>query len=293
MEQIDYLVIGHFTLDRISTGYIAGGTVSFSGRVAAALGANTAVLTSIAKNEERLNALSDLLVHSIPATHTTTFENIYTENGRKQILHAVAGLITVQDVPPSWRQPTVAHFGPLTNEVDPYLINQFPDSFIGLTPQGWMRRWDEDGHVYAVEWPDAAQFLPKATAVVISEEDLLNDTMLTQYREWSNLLVLTTGVNGCVIFIEDNTYTIPAPDVNAVELTGAGDIFATAFFIKYQETNGDYCHAARFANEIASQSVTQANLDAKVKQIQHWLKTMHKDDFRQPVSNLTNDNCMI
>jgi sugar/nucleoside kinase (ribokinase family) len=274
MKQIDYLVVGHFTLDMILTGFAIGGTVSFSGRVAAALGANTAVLTSTAANETGLTALSGLHVHSIPAAHTTTFENIYTSNGRQQILHAVAAPITRADLPESWKEPAIVHLAPVSNELDPLLINQFPNSFIGLTPQGWMRRWNEEGHVYAVEWSDAADILPRATAVVLSEEDLLNDTMLAQYRQLTRVLILTTGINGCTLFIDDEAYDIPAPVVNEVELTGAGDIFAAAFFMKCKETHGDYFQAARFANEIASLAVTQKALETKVARIRQYLQTL-------------------
>ena len=127
-----------------------------------------------------------------------------------------------------------------------------------------MRRWGDDGRVYAKPWELAEAVLPKATAVVISEEDLLDDQMLAQFRKWSELLVMTRGWDGCTIFEGDDICQIPAPQVEEVEPTGAGDIFATAFFLHYMETEGDACEAGRFANEVASQSVIHAGLDNKL-----------------------------
>ncbi len=164
------------------------------------------------------------------------------------------------------------HLGPIGNEVDVEFVHRFPNSIIGLTPQGWMRRWGADGRVYAQEWPDAEKILPLATAVILSEEDLLDDSMLRRYRDLSSLLVLTSGFNGCTIFRGKDVYHIPAPQVDEVEPTGAGDIFATAFLVKYQQTNGDYREAGRFANIVASQSVTHVGLDAKTINIRKHLQ---------------------
>ncbi len=271
METIDYLVIGHLSRDVVAAGFAVGGTVAYAGRAAQAMGANVAILTSTVSDEPGIAALSGVQVCSIAAKASTTFENIYTENGRLQILHDLAQPITPVHLPSTWSQPAIVHFGPLANEIDPQMVHQFPNSIIGMTPQGWMRRWDENGHIYAQEWEQAAEILPLATAVILSQEDLLNDEMLAQYRKWSKLLVLTKGANGCTVYYEDETHHIPVSTVTEIEPTGAGDIFAAAFLLKYQQTDGDYCQAAGFANEIAAQSVTQSGLDAKMARIRQFL----------------------
>lgn len=267
MKNIDYLVIGHITRDITPTGNLVGGTVSYSGRVAQALGYQTAVLTSCQPDYEGLSQLAALAVEVIPADHTSTFENIYGANGRTQMLYTVANNICPQHLPPAWQQPTVVHLGPLTNEVDPAFMNQFPNSIIGLTPQGWLRRWTEDGRVYAREWPEAAQFLPLADVVIVSEEDLLNDEMLPRYRQLANLLIMTESVRGCTVFAGSDARQIPAPVVAQVEPTGAGDIFAAAFLTQYAGNGRNPWQAAEFANFVAAHSVTQIGLDAKIELI--------------------------
>ena len=264
---IDYLVIGHITADLTPSGTLVGGTVAYSGRTAQVLGCKTAVLSSADAAYDWQQALPDIQVQAVQAEHTSTFENIYTAKGRRQIIHSVAAPITKADVPSDWRRAAIVHLGPLTNEVDPEMIDLFSNSLVGLTPQGWLRRWDEAGVVYAGAWAAAEWILPQAAAVILSYEDLLDDAMLEQYRQWSKLLVMTEGVRGCTVFLGDEIRQIPALPVNQVEPTGAGDIFAAAFLYRLYQTDGNPWEAARFANKIASRSVTQTGLEAKLEAI--------------------------
>ena len=264
---IDYLVIGHITADLTPTGTLVGGTVAYSGRTAQVLGCDTAVLSSAAVGYDWQHALPGIQVEAIAAEYTSTFENIYTENGRRQILHHVAAPITQADVPSAWQRAAIVHLGPLTNEVDANVIDLFSNSLIGMTPQGWLRRWDDEGVVYARAWELAEWTLPRAAAVILSYEDLLDEHMLEQYRQWSKLLVMTQGPQGCTVFLGDEVRQIPAPSVIQVEPTGAGDIFAAAFLYRLYQTDGNPWEAARFANKVAAQSVTQVGLGAKLEAI--------------------------
>ena len=272
MSNLDYLVIGHITRDITPTGNLVGGTVAYSGRVAVALGCKTAVLTSCRPEYEGLSQLKEFAVEVIPSAHTSTFENVYGANGRIQMLYTVANPIRPADLPPTWQQPTVVHLGPLTNEVDPAIMRHFPNSIIGLTPQGWLRRWTADGRVYAREWPEAAQYLPLADVVILSEEDLLNDEMLPRYRQLCKLLIMTENARGCTVFAGDKVQQVPASSVSQVEPTGAGDIFAAAFLTRYAQNGRNPWQAAEFANFIAAQSVTKIGLDAKIELIQKMTK---------------------
>jgi sugar/nucleoside kinase (ribokinase family) len=51
----------------------------------------------------------------------------------------------------------------------------------------------------------------------------------------------------------------PAPPQPEVDPTGAGDVFAAAFFINLYETNDPWA-SARFANQVAALSITRAGL---------------------------------
>ena len=147
-DHIEYLVVGHVTRDKVEGGLKPGGTVTYSGQVARALGYRTGVLTSAREDYDLRQVMEGLVVRKIPAAEDAVFSNIYDGNNRIQILHNRANDIMAADVPEAWMTADIVHLGPLTNEVDPNMIDLFPNSLIGLTPQGWMRRWGDDGRLY-------------------------------------------------------------------------------------------------------------------------------------------------
>ncbi len=268
---VDYLAIGHVCYDIVPGGLAVGGTVAFSSRTAQILGCETAVISSSAAADTWEDILPGVHLQQVVAPATTTYENVYTPAGRIQTLHAVAGEIQAQHIPAKWQRAPIVHLGPIANEIDVDIMQLFSNSMVGLTPQGWMRRWGEDRRVFATHWPAAVDILPLAAAVIISEEDLLDDQMLADYRHWSRLLVMTRGPHGCTVYYGDEERHFPPPKVTAIELTGAGDIFATSFLVRLHQTAGNPWEAARFANEIAAQSIQAIGLQAKMDKIQQYL----------------------
>ncbi|MBE9507618.1 MAG: ribokinase [Chloroflexi bacterium] len=263
MVELDYLVIGHVTRDLVDGAFTIGGTVSYAARTASALGCRVGVVTSASPELDPGQVLEGALVARFPAAATTTFENIYTPNGRRQILHTVAARLTPEMVPSHWQVAparTIVHLGPVARECDPALVSAFGDAFVGLTPQGWMRRWDQDGRVSRRRWEEAEKLLPRADAVVMSEEDVAGDeTLMAQYAAQTRLLVVTRGKAGCTVYESGQSRRFPAPAVREVDPTGSGDVFAAAFFLRLQR-GGDPWMAARFANCVAARSVTRQGL---------------------------------
>ena len=268
MTPIDYLVVGHVCTDLTPEGAKVGGTVSYAGRTASALGHKTAVLSSAEENYTWNHALPGIIVQSVPAATTTTFENIYGKEGRQQKIYHVAKKLQAHHVPESWRLARIVHLGPVADEVDSDMIHCFNRSLVGLTPQGWMRKWDERGHVQARRWPMAASIFPLADVVIVSEEDLVDDETLASFRKWSQLLVLTQGRNGCTVFFKNEVKQISTKPVENADPTGAGDIFAAAFLTRLYETEGNPTISAQYANKIASATVVQQNLDAKIRTVE-------------------------
>ncbi len=271
---IDYLVVGHVTLDITPDGPVAGGTATFSSRVAHALGCRTAVFTSAAEDFDLDHTFPEIEVFRVPSRETTTFENIYTDSGRKQKLHALAGLIPSDQIPLSWRRAKIVHLGPIVNEIEPDLIEMFSNSLIGVTPQGWYRSWKPDGTVYVKDWINAQEVLKLAAVVIVSPEDLPDINMIDQFREWCPIVILTQRFGGCVVYCRDETRHIPAPKVQEISPTGAGDIFATSFLIRLHQTKGNAWEAAHFANQVAAASVTKQGLDEKIESVKQFHKAI-------------------
>lgn len=259
LEPVDYLVIGHAAHDLTSSGARLGGTAAFSALTARALGLRVGVVTSVG-SETSLAALDGIPVISIPTEHSTTFENIYSTEGRKQILHHRATSIDFTHIPEIWRHAGIIHIGPIANEVSPILPKGFSPDLLGLTAQGWLRGWDESGRVHPVQWED--QFaLEAAGAVVISLEDVGGDMeQVERLAQHTRILAVTEGAAGCVLYWHGDRRRIHAPKFPEIDATGAGDIFAAAFFIRLYTTR-DPWEAARFATLLASHSVTRVGLD--------------------------------
>lgn len=259
--RLDYLVIGHVTRDRVPGGsFSVGGTVAYAGRAAQALGCHVGVVTSA---EETLN-LDHVIPHAaiqlVQAPATTTFGNEYTPAGRAQTVETVAAPLTADAVPPAWRNAGVVHLGPVARECDPSMAEIFPTSFLGLTPQGWMRRWDEAGRVHTAPWESADALLPLADAVVISEEDVEGDEKLvSRWAARTSVLVVTRGAAGCTMHVGGNHRSLPGFPAVEEDPTGAGDVFAAALFVRMWQGDDPWT-AARLANCVAAVSVGRPGL---------------------------------
>lgn len=268
----NYLALGHVTRDITPTGYQLGGTVSFATRAAQACGWRAALLTSAGPRYDVAGALPDVARVVVPAAETTTFENIDLPDGRRQILHGRAAPLRSDHVPAAWRHAELVHLAPVADELDPHLVTLFAGSFVGVTPQGWMRRWDTDGQVVARPLQHADAILPHADAVILSAEDLPSLDELARLRRLAVLLILTRGCQGCTLFRDGGRVDIPAPVVEQVSSVGAGDIFAATFFIQLQRS-GDPIVSAEIATRIAAHSVTGATFADKMRIVQDAART--------------------
>lgn len=272
---IDFLTIGHICHDITPEGKVIGGAAAYTASIANALDCRTAIVTSASPADEWQQKFPGIAVHLQAAAATTVFENVYaTDGSRIQTIHAVAGDLTLDDIPVKWRRPTIVHLGPVANEVDPALAGCFGNSILSIGPQGWMRRWDEKGHVYQVPWNQAPDVLPLAAITFLSLEDLASPEELSAYRKLAKTLVVTDGRRGCTVYHQGIERDFPAPLVDVVDTTGAGDIFAAAFLVRFHQTGGDVWESARFANFIAGYSVTAGGLPAKLSAIRHQLESL-------------------
>lgn len=255
-EHPEYLVIGHVTRDLLPDGsFRAGGTAAYSALAAERLGFHVAVVTSADPTFSLFQAERTIDVHRRTARHTSTFENLYASGQRRQYIRAVAECLTLSDVPTAWQSASIVHLGPVAQEVDADLAEAFPHALLGVTPQGWLRRWGADGLVTPAEWGDAERVLSRADAVVLSLEDLGGDReRLDRYRRLVHILVLTVGRDGAIVYAAGRQERVRAYLVAESDPTGAGDLFATGYFIRLFEA-GDVIEAARFANCVASFAV--------------------------------------
>ena len=253
----DYLVLGHLTLDQTPSGPVLGGTSAYAALTAHAHGLRTAIVTS-ARNDLDLSTLAETRIALHPSDETTMFRNLHDGQSRQQHLLARAGNLEAAVVPSDWRAARIVHLAPVAAEVPPALAAHFPEcDLIGVTPQGWMRRWDPSGRVGFTSWNYAGEALAKADAVVVSLEDLGGDeAQVESLATACRLLVVTEGDLGARVYWNGDVRRFPAPAVDQVDPTGAGDIFAASFFIRLHQTR-DPWEAARYANLLSARSVAR------------------------------------
>lgn len=260
-QTIDYLLVGHVTKDTLPSGSRLGGTVTYSALLARALGLRVGIVTAI--NEEVSLALfGGIPIINYPTNLTTTFENTQSITGRQQIIHEIAPTLTFSQIPENWMSASIVHLAPVAQEVEPTLVRNFPTAFIGVTPQGWLRSWNSSGQVSYTEWPEASFVLNRSGAAVISVDDIQADEeRIEELATYCPVLAVTEGKTGTRLYWNGDVRRFRPPEVEEVDSTGAGDIFATAFFIRLFTTR-DPWEAARFATIIAAQSVSRHGLDA-------------------------------
>jgi sugar/nucleoside kinase (ribokinase family) len=266
MVELDYLVIGHATRDLKGDSFAVGGTAAYAARTARALGCRVGVITSTDADLDLAQALPGVLV-ARALSPATTFENINTDGGRQQVIHHVARALVPAMTPDDWRA-AIVHIGPVAQECDPALTSAFGKTFVGVTPQGWMRQWDETGQVIPCQWRGPEDVLARADAVVLSLEDVGgNWGLAAEYAAQTRLLALTQGAEGCTVYADGESRHFPAPEMDEEDSTGAGDIFAASLFYALQRGSAFArghapWTAALFANCVAAQSVTRSGLSS-------------------------------
>src|ERR1043166_2633717 len=92
---VDYLLLGHVTVDRLDDKRVVlGGTATYGALTARNMGARVGVHTSTAYEPGLIDTLGGVLVARIPAEYTTCFVNAYSDGKRQQSIESVAERIT-------------------------------------------------------------------------------------------------------------------------------------------------------------------------------------------------------
>jgi sugar/nucleoside kinase (ribokinase family) len=257
---VDFVAIGHVTLDQTPRGIRPGGAAYYAAITAHRQGLRVGLLTSFGPDFPADALPSDVVVVTVPSERTTTFRIAHGRTGRgararELALLARAADLETRSLPETWREASLGAMCPVAAEVDPALAAAFPETSLVAMPQGWMRRRGAGGVVSPQPWEDADLVLPHVQAVVVSLEDI--EPFQKEALEWFQRVPLgavTHGAEGAVLFVNGERYGVEADRVVAVDETGAGDVFATALLIAYNR-DGNAWDAAAAAACCAAASV--------------------------------------
>lgn len=253
---IDYLMLGHMTRDLLPDGGATpGGSSLYAALTAHRLGQRVGIVSArTALPQAWPQAIS---LAWTDATTPPTFENLYQAGVRTQIVHALAAPMSKADIPIQWCNAPIVHLGPVLQEIPEQLVHAFPGALIGVTPQGWMRRWNATlpSPVHATPWRPPVTVLQAIDALVLSIEDVYGDlATVAAYAAHCPIVALTRGAQGATLFIKGVPIEIPAASAQEHDPTGAGDVFAATLF--YRLHTGDTpIEAAHMAAQIAATSV--------------------------------------
>jgi len=252
-----FIVVGHICQDLLPDGSMSlGGSVSYATATALRMGYDVGVVTSAAPDMDLSPALPGAEIVCRDAAQTTVFENIYHNGQRTQILHQRATPLTCEDIPVPWRSAPMAYLGSIDREIEESVFHCFDkDVLLGVMPQGFFRAWDSEGRIKFTEWQPSRTLLERINLLVISELDVPDPHgMAREWAQWIDIVVVTQAERGATVYEGSESCHYPARPATQVDPTGAGEVFAAGFLIRYAETR-DACEAASFANAVASFSI--------------------------------------
>jgi sugar/nucleoside kinase (ribokinase family) len=258
-----FLVIGHVVQDltpddgAAAAAWRLGGTTTYAALLATRLGLDTAVLTAAAADLTLEEALPAAEIVRVPSPRSTQIRNLYTARGRVQHIPQRAVAIKPDSLPDDWRRTEIVLLGPVASEVDDALAACFPQALLGISAQGWLREIGPDGGVRPLppdQWREETVLRP-AHVLFVADEDFppsyAAEAVLTRWSQQVEVVAYTRAERGTEICHRGAWRHIDAFPAEAVDPTGAGDVFATAFLARYRETS-DPWEATRFAAGAAS-----------------------------------------
>jgi hypothetical protein len=257
----DYLIFGHITQDLVEGDTRLGGTALYCSILARRLGLEVALVTSFDANLD-LKDLAGIQIINQKGQGTTTFKNIYGSAGRTQYLLDQAESLNISRIPENFRKSKIVHLAPVAREVDLDAGNEFPDSDLAYSLQGWLRNWDGTGLVHPAPLPSLGQEGTLTGTGFLSIEDLGFDrSVLEPIRTRFTDLALTTGEMGAELYTRNEMLLARAEPAQELDPTGAGDIFAASFIIAKVILGKTKLEAAHFANALAGISITRPGKD--------------------------------
>jgi sugar/nucleoside kinase (ribokinase family) len=241
--QFGYTAVGHVTIDVMEDGSRRpGGTAFYGALQASRLGRRSLIVTQGVPGE--IDALlepyaQELDVLVIPAAETTTLQTFGWGAERKQRILAWAG-----PMPSDLELDSeILHLAPVAREGPAAWAGRA--AFVGLTPQGLIRRWREPGgeiSLLAAGSEEAAAGLQalagSCNAIVLSQQERPGCGPLIEAAIAAGAVVaVTDGPRPATLWHADGPneeLEVPAiPDPG--EDLGAGDVFAAAFFLALAE----------------------------------------------------------
>lgn len=251
-DTFDLVTVGHFALDTILSPRISrprttlGGPPTYVSVAAAKLGAGVSVVSKVGADFPkeyvewlRVSGVDLSGLKRVQGAKTTRFALEYGGSWeRKLVLEERAPSIMVADVPLGLRAKTV-HIAPIAGEVARGVALRLRRvcGVLSLDPQGFVRRFSENGKATLKKWNDG-DVLSKVDVFKSTVRELEAMTGEMQVRKavleivgcGVKVVIVTRGLRGSTLYCEGDFLDIPAYESRVVvDPTGAGDSFIGGF----------------------------------------------------------------
>jgi sugar/nucleoside kinase (ribokinase family) len=235
--RLAYLAVGNPSIDLVGDQRRFGGSSVYAAVQASRYGlaagiagvvgdtdatALTALLTADGVNIQRL----------VTSSLTTSFQNRYNAYGdREQTVLEPGESIPAEALIDM--DAAVVHIAPIVSElVLKDVLRKTPSgAFVGLTPQGLMRRTKPDGTVTLTEFSLDPRLACQIGAVVVGAVEAPHCArLLRDVARAGGVSVVTHGADGATLLTGDRKMEIPSAPAVIRDATGAGDVFAAILF---------------------------------------------------------------
>jgi len=274
-ELVSFLFIGHHAIDSIirfkqKRKPSLGGTVTF-GSLALKTYTNSTKISVISNlgvknfNKSLLKHFNDKTIDfsgvKMFETDNTNFELNYSNHSRRLTLKSCSPNLIFEDIPEKILStpPSILILAPLCNEISfeyvSKIVNKFPNTYIGIDLQGFIRHIDNNGGVSYVRDEDIVSNMIDIINLIgdrlILKGSEVEMKLVSNHKEPQKIMdfftkfenkalyIMTMGEAGSLLLKNgERTLKIPAYKPKRVlDETGAGDVYLTIFL--YELLNSD------------------------------------------------------
>jgi sugar/nucleoside kinase (ribokinase family) len=271
----DIVSVGHFSIDNIflpernKPFIVLGGSPTYISFAARRLDARAAVVSKVGGDFPnaylwwlKQESVDISGVARVENAQTTSFELKYSNDLSDRVLRLknCAPPITVEDLPNSLRAKAI-HMAPIAGEITHVVAEKLKScaDVLSFDPQGLLRVFDENGNVTLGSLGDKHMLelvniykSSQAEIEAVTNQSDLNLAIKAIHDYGVKAVIVTLGIKGAVLSVEDNIYNIPAyKSEKIVDPTGAGDAFMGGFLVEYVN-DANYRRCACVGSAVAS-----------------------------------------